>query len=80
MSDTSIEKAILAELHRLEVHQQREVLVFTRSLIHTPSQGAAGKNLLRFAGAIDQDDLQKMDRAINEDCEKIDPHEYLLLK
>jgi hypothetical protein len=32
-------------------------------------------DLLKFAGSIDQDDLELMEQAIAEGCEKIDAHE-----
>jgi hypothetical protein len=37
--------------------------------------GVAGKDLLRFAGSIGADDLDVMERAIEEDCERISPVE-----
>ena len=76
MAEISIEKAILDEIHRLEIDQQRKVLVFARSLSLTPPEGIPGKDLLRFAGTIEKDDLTKMAQAINEPCESINCDEW----
>lgn len=67
MIDETLEKAILAEMHHLEIGQQKKVLEYTRSLAQGSLKGVAGKQLLRFAGSIDKDDLQKMTESI-EDC------------
>ena len=37
--------------------------------------GVAGEDLLRFAGSIDAEDLDAMERVIEEDCERIPPVE-----
>ena len=71
MSD-ALKEQILAQLAGLSEDQQRRVLDFARSLAPSPD-GVAGKDLLRFAGAIEEEDLQTMSRAIEEGCEKIDP-------
>jgi hypothetical protein len=76
MTDTSAEKEILDEIHKLGKDQQQEVLEFARSLARSRLAGSPGKNLLRFAGTIDMDDLQKMTEVIHADCEKIDPNEW----
>ena len=76
MTDTSVEKEILDEIHKLEKDQQKEVLEFVRSLAKSDLVGAPGKHLLRFAGAIAKDDLQKMAEAIQADCESIDSNEW----
>ena len=40
------------------------------------SDGVAGKQLLRFAGTIGEDDLQVMSQSVDEACEKIDLDEW----
>ncbi|MDE2705233.1 MAG: hypothetical protein OXI35_09205 [Gemmatimonadota bacterium] len=69
MKDTSVEKEILDELHKLEKGQQTEVLEFVRSLTRSEMEGVPGKTLLRFAGTIDREDLDKMTETIQADCE-----------
>lgn len=76
MKDTSIEKEILNEIHKLGKGQQAEVLEFVRSLAKPEIEGVPGRTLLRFAGTIDREDLNKMTEAIQADCESIDPDEW----
>jgi hypothetical protein len=59
---------------KLDAAQQQRVLEFVRSL--SEPQGVPGSSLLRFAGMIPLDDLEKMAQAIEEDCERIDPSEW----
>jgi hypothetical protein len=72
MTDISVEKEILDEIHKLGEDQQKEVLEFVRSLASFELVGVPGKHLLRFAGTINKDDLQKMSEAIQGDCERVD--------
>ena len=76
MKDTSVEKEILDEIHKLKKGQQAEVLEFVRSLARPDMEGVPGKTLLRFAGTIDREDLDKMAKAIQADCEGVDPNEW----
>lgn len=73
MSD-AVKEQILKQLAGLSEDQQLRVLDFARSLVSP--DGIAGRDLLRFAGAIEKEDLQTMSRAIEEGCEKIDPDEW----
>ncbi len=73
MSD-AVKEQILAQLAGLSEDQQLRVLDFARSLVSP--DGIAGRDLLRFAGAIEKEDLQTMSRAIEEGCEKIDQDEW----
>jgi hypothetical protein len=38
--------------------------------------GLPGEEMLRFAGTISRDDLDQMERIIEEECERIDPEEW----
>ena len=71
MKDTSVEKEILDEIHKLGKGQQTEVLEFVRSLAKSEMEGAPGQTLLRFAGTIDREDLDRMTEAIQIDCESV---------
>ena len=75
MKDSSIAQEILDEIHKLGKGQQAEVLEFVRSLAKSEMEGVPGKTLLRFAGTIDREDLNKMTEAIQTDCESVDPNE-----
>jgi hypothetical protein len=67
----TLAQQILKEVDQLSSEQQREVLGYARSL--RQKQGVAGRELLRFAGSIGPDDLEEMSRAIDADCERVEP-------
>ena len=60
MSELSVEKEILDEVHRLEAAQRRKLLAFARSLARSELRGVSGRSLLQFVGAIDEDALREM--------------------
>lgn len=74
MIGSTLEQDILEEVHKLGPQQQQQVLAFARVLA-APSN-ASGKGLLRAAGTIPPDDLAMMERAIEEECERIDDDEW----
>lgn len=60
-------------------HQAEDFISFLRQKYAPPApskasrvQGTPGKELLRFVGTIEPDDLILMQQAIEEDCERID--------
>jgi hypothetical protein len=67
---------ILDQLRRLRPDQLRGVLEFTRTLAEQRPAGVPGKELLRFAGTIDAEDLSAMAKAIEEGCEKADLNDW----
>jgi hypothetical protein len=73
MVSQRIEKLLRKELERLSEPQQERVVEFARSLATLPP-GAPGASLLRFAGAISPEDAAAMKRAIEAECERIDPN------
>ena len=72
----SLEKEIQEQLERLAPAQQHQVLAFVRSLADSPEQGVPGKNLAQFAGAIDDQDLEAISRAIEAGCEQVNLNEW----
>lgn len=60
---------ILQEVLRLPPVFQKQILDFTQ---HLAPKGVAGKELLRFAGSIPDDDLALMAQAIDAECERVD--------
>ena len=66
---------IAAELEQLNSDQQLQVLDFIQRLSARP-RGTPGTDLLRFAGLIELDDLARMQKAIDEDCETIEPDRW----
>lgn len=76
MPNASIEKEIITELGRLPPEKQQQVLHFVRALITSKLGGVPGKDLLRFAGAIESRDLQLMAQVTEDDCEKVNLDEW----
>ena len=82
----TVPEEILAIAERLSPDDQRRVLEFVRGLAQTrknrfsslpratPPPGTPGKDLLRFKLPIE--DVEAMERAIEKDCERVDPDEY----
>lgn len=76
MVDAAIEQELFTYLGQLPLERQRQVLAFARTLAAPQSQGVRGKTLLRFAGAIDESDLETMSQAIEDGCERVDEDEW----
>mgnify|MGYP001587976918 FL=1 len=73
MTTTFIKDNFIAQIDKLPLNLQLRVLDFVKSLI---PKGVEGKSLLRFEGIIPADDLHLMTKAIEENCEKVDPGEW----
>jgi hypothetical protein len=71
MGSTTVEKDIYEQLGRLPIEQQRQVLEFARALASTRVHGVPGKDLLRFEGTINHEDLITIEHTIKEGCEKV---------
>lgn len=78
MSNSVIITQLLSQLSQLPLELQRRVLDFTQALTlsMSTSKGTPGKKLLSFKEIIPPDDLQTMNRLIEEGCEKINPNEW----
>ncbi|HEV2150536.1 MAG TPA: hypothetical protein VGR37_24260 [Longimicrobiaceae bacterium] len=70
----ALEREIHERLAVLGPEQQRQVLEYARALSEAPRRGVPGKALLRFSGTIPADDLRAIARAVEEDCERVDPN------
>jgi hypothetical protein len=68
----TIKEEIIQQVDRLDPPHQRKVLEFVRGL--GVPRGTPGRELLKFAGAIDQRDLEAISEAIQEGCEKVEPN------
>jgi len=55
---------------------QHQVLEFARALNLSVARGVAGRQLLRFAGAISRSDVELMQAAIAQGCEQVDANEW----
>jgi len=74
--NTSLKEEVLKQLNALPYEQQLRVLDFVRALVTSSPAGVPGKQLLRFAGAIEENDLKIMQQAIESGCEKVDFNEW----
>lgn len=79
MVDTAIKEELEKEMDRLPVPMQQRVLDFAHALVLSEPKdperkGVPGRELLRFAGLMSHEDAAEMLKAIEEECERIDPH------
>ncbi|MEL7039366.1 MAG: hypothetical protein AAFO04_27690 [Cyanobacteria bacterium J06592_8] len=74
--NTSIVDRVIEQLKVMPQHLQWRVLEFAQDLARTEVRGTPGKQLLRFAGSIDLNDLQLMIEAIEQDCDQVDINEW----
>ena len=74
MEKTEIRQQILSALDQLNKRQQESLLAFIKSLIKKKSNNKP--DILKMSGKIEKDDLKLMEKAIQEDCEKINPDEW----
>jgi hypothetical protein len=73
MTTAFVKDSLIAQMDKLPYDLQLRVLDFVKSLM---PKGVAGKSLLRFEGAIPDDDLRLMSQAIEENCERVDANEW----
>ena len=76
MLSSLVERELHQHLEGLPLGQQHQVLDFARALTATRTQGVPGRNLLSFAGTIEQADLLIMSQAADEDCEQINLQDW----
>lgn len=74
MAPSSIKQQILDDLDRLPPELQRRALELVHGLAVSISRppGTPGKDLLRFAGILDEEAARRMERRIEEGCERVD--------
>jgi hypothetical protein len=70
--NTSIVDAIVEQLRGMPQHLQQQVLEFAQALSTSELRWTPGNQLLHFAGSIPADDLQLMQKAIEDDCGQVD--------
>ena len=74
--DTPIVGEVIKQMKALPYEMQWRVLEFTRALALSSPHGVAGNQLLRFAGVVATDDLDRMRAAIEQGCEQVDADEW----
>jgi hypothetical protein len=75
MTNSTITAELLKQLDQLPMEFQKKVLEFARALNTATLKGKPGKDLLKFAGTIDQDSLKAMEEAVEYGCERVDTDE-----
>ena len=68
-----IKQEVLRTMDQLPDEEQRQVLDFVQALARKTPQGKPGSVLLRHAGALPPEELDRMSSAIEEACEQINP-------
>jgi hypothetical protein len=66
---------VTSELEQLSDNVFSEIFTFVISLQNSP-HGVPGKSLLKFSGSISADDAEHMLQAVEQDCRRIDFHEW----
>ena len=73
MPNLTLEDELHQHLDRLFATDRQRVLELAQRLALGRPHGVPGRDLLQFAGLIPREDLEEMERAIEMDCERIDP-------
>ena len=68
----AVKDQILRDLDHLSPEQQRRAADLVHSLTTELARGTRGRDLLRFAGVLDEASAVEMRSAIEEGCERID--------
>ncbi|MFQ5854861.1 MAG: hypothetical protein ACE5LU_04355 [Anaerolineae bacterium] len=76
MTHSVITQQIIRQVDQLPLELQRRILDFAQALALSLPKGTPGKQLLRFAGIIEPDDIEAMSQAIEAGCEKVDANEW----
>jgi hypothetical protein len=70
--DPNTQTELLSFFAQLPAYDQAKVVDFARSLVRTPNRGTPGKDLLKIVGLIDMTELEQMEHAIEEECERVE--------
>lgn len=72
----AVKEQILSDLDRLSADEQKRAAELVHSLVSSTPKGTPGRDLLRFAGTIDDESARQMIEAIEEECERVDLDEW----
>ncbi len=67
-----IKQQILNDLDQLSPEMQRRAADLVHRLVSPLPKGASGRDLLRFAGTLDDESAREMIEAIEQGCERVD--------
>ena len=76
MVSAIIKAELLSRIDQLPVELQRRVIAFADALVLSNPKGTPGRDLLRFAGTLDEDSAREMQDAIEGACERVDVNEW----
>ena len=76
MAEPAIKKQILDDLEQLSPEQQERAAELVHGLVSARPKGTPGRDLLRFAGTLDDESAREMTEAIEEGCERVDLDEW----
>jgi len=76
MATLSLKDEILDHISAFSYEKQRLVMEYITSIESRTIRGVPGKEIVRYAGRISQEDLTVMTRAIQTDCEQVDDNEW----
>lgn len=78
MASPSFKAELFAEVERLETSDQRRVLAFARTLATSRPRGVSGADFIKRIQELrfDPELLEQMERAIEEDCERVDSDDW----
>jgi hypothetical protein len=68
----TVEKEIIKNLHTLEKEDKNRVLSFVRGLKEPLVNKVLNSNFKKFQSIIDKNDLDIIEKSIQDDCERID--------
>lgn len=77
--DPAVQSELLSYVVKLPGDDQARVLEYARALADKTKpvlRGTPGKDLLRLAGTISEEDARRMMEAIEEGCEQIDASKW----
>jgi hypothetical protein len=75
MTSSQMKQKLLERMDQLSEGEQRKLLEYAENL-PSPLKGTPGKDLLKFFGTIEPDDCRRMEEAIEEGCERVDPRDW----
>lgn len=64
---------ILEEIGRLSLREQKRLLAALARKLRAARKGVPASEFLGLAGAISREDMEAIEKAVEEDCEHIDP-------
>jgi len=65
-------KTILEYLDLMSPEQQRQMIDYARQLVEAPPPSISGQALLDSIGPVPKDELDRVESAIEQGCERID--------